>query len=134
MYSSAAESFSFDEQDEDENFDLALIASLEVDVTPLLGDARVPDYLLIQLGKTLDRGSILYDPLGDAQDQSDTQLHSPRRRKSRQSIEISTDPLNGNIVPTTANGLLLPRERFAYWCFDLLFLICSDTAKGFFFQ
>jgi len=23
----------------------------------------------------------------------------------------------------------LPRERFSYWCFDLLFLICSDTAK-----
>ena len=22
------------------------------------------------------------------------------------------------------------RERFAYWCFDLLFLICSDVQKG----
>jgi len=25
--------------------------------------------------------------------------------------------------------LLLPRERFSYWCLDLLFLICSDTAQ-----
>jgi len=28
------------------------------------------------------------------------------------------------------HGSLLPRERFSYWCFDLLFLICSDVTRG----
>jgi len=31
---------------------------------------------------------------------------------------------------STDPGALLPRERFSYWCFDLLFLICSDVTKG----
>ena len=31
---------------------------------------------------------------------------------------------------TTAENIELPRERFAYWAFDLLFLICSDSGKG----
>jgi hypothetical protein len=31
---------------------------------------------------------------------------------------------------STDSGPLTARERFSYWCFDLLFLICSDTTKG----
>ena len=31
---------------------------------------------------------------------------------------------------STDFGSLVPRERFSYWCFDLLFLICSETTKG----
>jgi hypothetical protein len=27
-------------------------------------------------------------------------------------------------------GNMVPRERFSYWCFDLLFLICSDVTRG----
>ena len=36
------------------------------------------------------------------------------------------------VIPlgTTAPSLLLPRERFAYWAFDLLFLICNASTQG----
>ena len=39
----------------------------------------------------------------------------------------------GNIaigMGTTSSGRFVPRERFSYWCFDLLFLICSDISQG----
>jgi hypothetical protein len=31
---------------------------------------------------------------------------------------------------TTAEIVELPRERFAYWAFDLLFLICTESEQG----
>jgi hypothetical protein len=31
---------------------------------------------------------------------------------------------------STDFGNMVPRERFSYWCFDLLFLICSDVTRG----
>ena len=31
---------------------------------------------------------------------------------------------------TTAEVVEVGRERFGYWCFDLLFLLCSDVEKG----
>ena len=31
---------------------------------------------------------------------------------------------------STDFGNMVPRERFSFWCFDLLFLICSDVTKG----
>jgi hypothetical protein len=34
------------------------------------------------------------------------------------------------MVGTTALMVQLPRERFAYWCYDLLFLICSNSQDG----
>ena len=34
------------------------------------------------------------------------------------------------MVGTTVPMVQLPRERFAYWCFDLLFLICSNSQDG----
>ncbi|KAG0693467.1 hypothetical protein DFH29DRAFT_395632 [Suillus ampliporus] len=33
-------------------------------------------------------------------------------------------------IGTTAPGVLVPRERFSFWCFDLLFLICSNVTSG----
>lgn len=34
------------------------------------------------------------------------------------------------VFGTTAPANLLPRERFKYWCFDLLFLTCSASTQG----
>lgn len=31
---------------------------------------------------------------------------------------------------TTVGVPTIPRERFSYWCFDLLFVVCSRTAEG----
>ena len=126
-----------DVQESEENFDLALIASLEIDVVPYIGDHRIPDTLVSQLGKILHAGSQAYDIEGGS---------SPMQSNGSSSSTFSTSVSSPNghaakIIPvdiderysdfgTTENGKPAPRERFSYWCFDLLFLICSDTTKG----
>ena len=47
LFSSAADQFPLDVQEAEEKFDLALIATLEIDVVPQLGDARVPDSVIV---------------------------------------------------------------------------------------
>ncbi|KAL6306601.1 hypothetical protein BKA93DRAFT_729312 [Sparassis latifolia] len=139
---SVAETFPLDVQEAEENFDLALIGALEIDVVPYLGDQSVPDYLVIQLAKVLHQGSRLRDPV-DYQPPSPASIpdspldaKEPSKRAKTQGqrdsheLEMTErfgDPNFG--IGTTENGHFLPRERFSYWCFDLLFLICSDTAQ-----
>lgn len=118
--SSAAETLSLDIQEKEENFDLALIAALEIDVVPHLGTRRVPNSVLTQLAKVLAQGSQLYD--------STNTPYSPQDDSGRGLTDyIQADDRH---YGSTDSGLSLPRERFSYWCFDLLFLICSDTTKG----
>jgi hypothetical protein len=45
--SSSAERFPLEVQDAEEKFDLALIATLEIDVVPHLGDSRVSDGVIV---------------------------------------------------------------------------------------
>ncbi|KAF9074107.1 hypothetical protein BDP27DRAFT_1399717 [Rhodocollybia butyracea] len=118
---SAAESFSLDSQEEEENFDLALIAALEIDVVPHLGARRIADSVLTQLAKVLAQGSQLYgseSTLGPLEDSD---------RTSQGSTPVDADW--HNLYGSTNLGPSLPRERFSYWCFDLLFLICSNTTQ-----
>ncbi|KAF7290808.1 Protein MON2 [Mycena indigotica] len=112
------ESFPLEKQEEEENFDLALIGALEIDVVPYLGNERVPDYLVAQLAKILQHGSRLYsvEPQSPASS-------SGSREFEKVDIETMFD------AGTTEAAALVPRERFSYWCFDLLFLVCSDTTK-----
>jgi len=128
--SSVADSFSLEVQEWEENFDLALIASLEIDVIPQLGDIRIPDSLVTQLAKVLRHGSRLHDSVAPpARDQSvDSSKHS--RNKSQESHDFETIDMLHYGIGSTVSGPSLPRERFSYWCFDLLFLVCSNTAKG----
>ena len=127
--------FPLDTQESEENFDLALIASLEIDVVPHLGDSRVPDYLILRLGKVLYSGSQLQQP----EDGYNAEAKTPTatgpgasKSKSRNGEKPSSKPRNTVEVEigSTKSGKLVPRERFSYWCFDLLLLICSDQAKG----
>ena len=112
--SSVADSFSLEVQESEENFDLPLIAALEIDIIPQLGDSRIPDSLVTQLAKVLRQGSRLHD--------SDVNHDGLD--------DFETVDMSEYSVGSTASGAPLPRERFSYWCFDLLFLMCSDTAKG----
>jgi hypothetical protein len=124
--SSAADSFSLSEQEEEENFDLSLIMSLETDVVPCLSDGRVPDYLLTQLAKVLQQGSQLL------QHESDED-YSPTPTSLMQRGDVSVvwgDRADSEAVGSTEPLRAVSRERFSYWCLDLLFLICSDTLKG----
>jgi hypothetical protein len=40
------------------------------------------------------------------------------------------DKADSERIGSTAPARGVSRERFSYWCLDLLFLICSDTSKG----
>jgi hypothetical protein len=108
------DSFPLEVQEAEENFDLALIGALEIDIIPQLGDLRIPDSLVTQLAKVLRQGSRLHDS-----DMACDELH-----------DFETVDMNEYSIGSTASGAPLPRERFSYWCFDLLFLICSNTARG----
>ena len=122
-----AETFSLEEQEAEERSDLALVAALEIDVTPYLGDLRVPDYIIIQLARVLQQGSRIregaeYRPPSPA---------SPGIKAPKSSYEFDKiTEYNGTSDGATESGKILARERFSYWCFDLLFLICSDVAQG----
>ncbi|KAI9435094.1 hypothetical protein H4582DRAFT_1817945 [Lactarius indigo] len=120
---SAADAFSLSEQEEEENFDHHLVASLETDVVPCLGDDRVPDYLITQLAKILQRGSQLL------QDGSSEEYLSPPTSATHPDVSLGGKAADGEEVGSTVPLLAVSRERFSYWCLDLLFFICSDTAK-----
>ncbi|KAJ7659408.1 guanine nucleotide exchange factor in Golgi transport N-terminal-domain-containing protein [Mycena rosella] len=119
---SATETFPLEKQEAEENFDLALIGALEIDVVPHLGGKRVPDSLVGQLAKVLQQGSRLYE--AEVASNPSSPVSSSGSREFEK-IEMDGHYNNGS----THSGVLLPRERFSYWCFDLLFLICSNTTK-----
>jgi hypothetical protein len=127
---------SFSEQEDEENFDQSLITSLETDVIPCLGDGRVPDYLITQLAKVLQQGSQLLQLEGDEGHPPPTP-NSPPPRPNAKSPAQSGKNKKGKaaadseiVVGSTAPVAEVSRERFSYWCLDLLFLICSDSSKG----
>ncbi|KAG8736515.1 hypothetical protein FRC10_009226 [Ceratobasidium sp. 414] len=105
--SSAAESLPLDVQDAEENFDLALLSTLEVDVVPHLGGARVPDYVITQLARILHSASALHVGHGAGSAASDG----------------GESWVGGDA--TVESTQAVPRERFAYWAFDLLVLVCA---------
>ncbi|KAG9095186.1 hypothetical protein FS749_010913 [Ceratobasidium sp. UAMH 11750] len=104
---SAAESLPLDVQDAEENFDLALLSTLEVDVVPHLGGARVPDYVITQLARILHSASALHVEHSSGSAASDG----------------GESWVGGDATVESAQAV--PRERFAYWAFDLLFLVCA---------
>lgn len=89
----------------------------------------MPDYIVIQLAKFLHQGSLLYDLDADERDPPSPPAVEFEKHNLRESLDVESTTLEER-VGTTAKGMLLPRERFSYWCFDLLFLICSDTSRG----
>jgi len=119
---SQAESFPLEVQEEEETFDLSLISALEIDVVPYLGDIRIPDYLVSQLGSILYQGSQLRKTI----ERPNGNVLQANGYPAIEKIEMNKHNEKG----TTEVGSALPRERFSYWCFDLLFLVCSNTTKG----
>ncbi|CEL55426.1 Protein MON2 homolog OS=Xenopus laevis GN=mon2 PE=2 SV=1 [Rhizoctonia solani AG-1 IB] len=109
---SAAEALPLDVQDAEENFDLTLLSSLEVDIIPHLGGARVPDYVITQFARILHAASTLHTIGGSG-------------TKSNVGGESWEDE-----DPTTESMRSVPRERFAYWAFDLLALVCAAVETG----
>ena len=126
-HSSHAESFPLEVQEEEETFDLSLISALEIDVVPYMGDSRIPDYLVSQLGSILHKGSRLRRLTDRSNENAGPMNGYPAiERITIEKIEMDKNHEKG----TTELGTVVPRERFSYWCFDLLFLVCSNTTKG----
>ena len=107
LLSTAAESLPLDVQDAEENFDLALLSTLEVDVLPHLGSVRIPDYVITQFARILYAASA---------------LHADGTREEGVIVDEE--------YATTESAQSVPRERFAYWAFDLLVLVCAVVETG----
>jgi len=112
-FSSAALTLPLDVQAEEECFDSALLEELQKHVVPHIGTARVPDHLVSELARILHGGSQVY-VFADVPPYESTQ----------------PDKTDVSDHGSTELGQLVPRERFSYWCFDLLFLICSRTPES----
>ncbi|EPQ52984.1 hypothetical protein GLOTRDRAFT_139951 [Gloeophyllum trabeum ATCC 11539] len=121
---SETETMPLEMQEAEENFDLALLSSLEIDVVPHLGDTRVPDHLIAHLAKVLHQGSKLLD-FSESHYVQTPPPSPPHGKKSNKAAE--KDRVYD--VGTTERGREYPRERFSYWCFDLLFLLASDVSS-----
>ncbi|SPO21135.1 related to MON2 - peripheral membrane protein with a role in endocytosis and vacuole integrity [Ustilago trichophora] len=98
--SSAASSMPPSVKDFDERFSLYLLSTIERFVLPHLGEGEVPDHLIEQVGRTLAHGSKLYS--------------------------FETESSGGDRSGWVGDPVEATNERFAYWCFDLLFLGCSS--------
>jgi hypothetical protein len=109
-----------------EDFDLSLLASIEVDLLPRLASKSVPDFIATDLAQILQQGSRLYNldipavKKGWFKKADASALGADDRRFTHSFDIMASTPLNG----TTANITETHTERFAYWCFDLLFLVC----------
>lgn len=110
-----------EEQEAEELPDLSLIAALEIDVVRYLADGRVPGYVMVQSAKTLYRDGQLYMAEDGGKDASSTSLHSSADSKSSTSTKVD------ETMDSPLYSRALPRERFSYWCCDLLSLICPDA-------
>lgn len=110
-------SLPIEEQEVEELFDMSLIAALEVDVVPYVADPRVPDDVIVNLARVLHQGSFLY-----AVDNFEEIACSPSSGGSSEMTAVET-------IGSTVALQAVPRERFSYWCLDLLFLMCSDVVK-----
>lgn len=115
-----------------ENFDLAFVASLELDVLPSLGHPRVPDKIIRSLGIAVQSASRLYHldlgtdniRVAPASIQNNFQVTVENQGNCR-FIDDFTAQVRENLCSTTADVLRRPRERFIFWCFDLMFVFCS---------
>ena len=112
-------------------------ASLELDVLPYLGQSRIPDEIIRSLGMTVQAASRLYTfdlEVENANPSAITTEYSPGLAQmfpeNCRFIDDFVQQAKGPIWGTTADVSRRPRERFIYWCFDILFLFCSPAISS----
>ncbi|KNF01720.1 hypothetical protein PSTG_05148 [Puccinia striiformis f. sp. tritici PST-78] len=126
-----------DQQQAEENFDLAFVASLELDVLPCLGQSRIPDETIRSLGMAVQAASRLYTFDLELENSAQSDMTSAQGAaglgqispENCRFIEDFAEQAKDSICGTTADVLRRPRERFIYWCFDLLFLFCTPSTS-----
>jgi hypothetical protein len=97
-----------------------------MDVIPCLVDDRVPASRLIpQLAKVLQQSSqLLLNELDDKYPLTPGSLTKPDGKSTTRDDKADCERIGSTAPPR------LSRERFSYWCLDLLFLTCSDPSKS----
>lgn len=125
---------------------LLFSVSLEQDIVPSIGSSRVPDELIQRLGKYLQSSSRLYDfevaglsahsrtsqqfvSNGSSIVSYEEEDSKSQRREARFDSDFDRQA-NETMYGTTAEVSTIGRERFRYWSFELLFLLCSDVDQG----
>ncbi|EJU01163.1 hypothetical protein DACRYDRAFT_22928 [Dacryopinax primogenitus] len=119
------------EQDSEEQFDRSLLLAMEQHVLPYLGKQKLPIDLVQRLPQLLESSSVLHRPedelnfvpVPDTHASPLTQDNQPHTPQSVAARSRSEHAIYGDPVSVTA----LSRERFRYWCFDLLFATCSNS-------
>lgn len=107
---------------------------------PKLGSTRIPDRLVCQLGQCVQLASRLYE-LDLSDTEADLLSYSEQtpsnqwdddspQKETRFDPSFAHQARARDMCGTTAEVVELSRERFSYWAFDLLFLICSDAGEG----
>jgi hypothetical protein len=136
VLSSVTTTLQLDEQEADENFDFSVIASLENEVVPHLGDPRLSDEVVMKLGQILQRGSMIYELEEMVISTSGSSMSTLPASDSRELGSVSSLVESVNIdtqypeLGSTQPGKTVPRERYSYWCLNLLFSVCSEEHKG----
>jgi hypothetical protein len=104
VYSSSVEGLPLEDQEAEEIFDRNLLIALEKEVVPRIGNAKIPDHVIMQMARMLQRAS---------------------------HIRMEPDDAAEELRPgTTGDFPVVPRERFSYWCFELLFNICGQQGDS----
>ncbi|KAK4056370.1 Endocytosis and vacuole integrity protein [Microbotryomycetes sp. JL221] len=120
----------YEDHRHEENFDLALVVSLEQDVLPIAGGRLVPDRMLKQLAKCLQIASRLYTLNLPGIDRGSMKgRQDDEQVETRFATDFDVQAMGPDLVGTTADIVEVKRERLAYWCFELLFLLCSDELE-----
>lgn len=137
----AALDLSLAEQQADEDFDLAVLATVELHLLPQLGFSSVPADAITSLAKSLRDASRLYDlALDDGDDFAGlasptmTLVNSTESKEARllddYDAQAAADSFESELDGTTIGERERPRERFAYWAWNLLFLMCQSFEDG----
>lgn len=116
--------------------------TLQVDILPKLGRPKVPTDAIASLAQALRDASRLHQL---ALDWSEASLASPSLTAASSGQSLNRKPAaafvsasdfksrsssDGTLDGTTIDDEELPRERFAYWCLDLLFHMCTRAQDG----
>jgi len=114
----------------DEVFDLTLITTFEKDILPYLGGPQVPSELISSFSTVLAQATELYT-LATLSHSADGTNARPTPQEQKRQSKAAPDPkqFRGNGYGTTADIVPTPRLHFAYWGFDLLFVMCSSVIK-----
>ncbi|KAG8859812.1 hypothetical protein FRB91_006695 [Serendipita sp. 411] len=113
----------------DEEFDHIFIAVIATHIAAYLGHPRIPDDIIVGFGQVLQEASKIHEITADSHGTPSNGDSIPHISEDKEQIDETNKLESGQVIATTVSTSILPRERFSYWCFDLLFLLCSDEAN-----